>query len=100
MRRTNIYLDDRQLDLLGKLSQLRGEPVAQLVRQAVDEWLTGQGAAAVDEDEWARRFRALLERRRQAAGERGWAQEDIEAAVAEAVHEVRRGGRKSPSRRP
>jgi hypothetical protein len=27
VRRTNIYLDDRQLDLLGKLSELRGEPV-------------------------------------------------------------------------
>ncbi|HSH61908.1 MAG TPA: ribbon-helix-helix protein, CopG family [Acidimicrobiales bacterium] len=100
MRRTNIYLDDRQLDLLGKLSQLRGEPVAQLVRQAVDEWLTEQGVTAVDEDEWARRFRMLLERRRRAAGEHGWSQDEIEAAVVEAVGEIRRSGQRSPSRRP
>ena len=43
MKRTNIYRDDEQLELLRSLGERRGEPVAALVREAVDDWLRAQG---------------------------------------------------------
>jgi hypothetical protein len=96
MRRTNIYLSDEQLDTLRALADQRGEPVAELVRQAVDEWLAGQGVRLVREDEWAQRFESLLARRRQVTKGRAWSPEQIERDVGLAVAEVRkaRGARR------
>src|SRR6266568_2719190 len=59
MRRTNIYLPDEQLEALRQLGEQRDQPVAELVRQAVDAWLEAQGVEVIGEDEWASRFGAL-----------------------------------------
>jgi hypothetical protein len=90
MRRTNIYLDDEQLASLRGLSERRGESVATLVRQAIDEWLSAQGVRRIPEDEWRRRFSALLERRARVADQEGFSEADVERDVMDAVREVRR----------
>jgi hypothetical protein len=89
MQRTNVYLDDRQLGLLRALSTMRREPVAALVRQAIDAWLEAQGAREVPDDEWKRRFEELLERRRRIWLELGISEEEAERDIAEAIREVR-----------
>ena len=90
MKRTNICLDEEQLKLLRDLGQLRDEPVASLVREAVDSWLEAQGARRLSDDEWQRRFEALLDRRDRLAEERGFGEEQVERDVKAAVREVRR----------
>jgi Arc/MetJ-type ribon-helix-helix transcriptional regulator len=90
MRRTNIYLDDHQLDGLRRLAERRGRPVAELVREALDAWLDSQGVRAVPEDEWQRRFDDLLARRRGRARTRPVKPETVERDVLTAVREVRR----------
>ena len=89
MRRTNIYLPDEQLDTLRALADQRGQPVAELVRQAVGDWLAGQGVRVVDEDEWE----ALLSRRRETARQHGWSADEVERDVALAVAQVRKARR-------
>jgi hypothetical protein len=90
MKRTNIYLDEDQLETLRALGDQRGVPVAQLVREAVDAWLEGQGARRIPRDEWERRFDALLERRDRIWKELDVTEEEVERDVARAVREVRR----------
>jgi hypothetical protein len=90
MKRTNIYLDDEQLELLRGLSGQRGRPVAELVREAVDAWLASQGARRLSPDEWEERFDALLARRRQIAEQRHFEPDEVERDVIAAVREVRR----------
>jgi hypothetical protein len=89
VQRTNIYLDDRQLALLRRLGAQRGEPVAGLVRQAVDEWLERRGVRELDPDEWQARFDALLQRRMSTTESGGADQGLAEADVAAAVTAVR-----------
>ncbi len=88
--RTNIYLDDEQLRTLQLLGRQRGVPVAALVREAVDSWLERQGSQRLDEDEWTRRFDALLSRRDRVARERTFDPVEVERDVMEAVREVRK----------
>jgi predicted DNA-binding protein len=90
MQRTNIYLDEEQLASLRGLSERRGQPVATLVREAIDEWLSAQGVRRIPDDEWQRRFSALLERRARIADDQGFSQEEVERDVMEAVREVRK----------
>ena len=90
MKRTNIYLDDDQLALLRGLGESRGEPVAALVREAVDAWLSAQGARQIPRDEWESRFDALLRRRDRIAKEHGFTEEEVERDVMEAIREVRK----------
>jgi Ribbon-helix-helix protein, copG family len=90
LRRTNVYLSNEQLEALRHLGARRGEPVAQLVREAVDAWLVAQNVRLVSEDEWRRRFGELLARRTALARERGWTEEEVEQDVTAAVREVRR----------
>jgi hypothetical protein len=90
MRRTNIYLDDRQLTTLRLLSEARGVPVASLVREALDAWLEAQGARPIQDDEWRRRFDDLMRRRDAIAKEHNFDPEEVERDVMEAVREVRR----------
>jgi hypothetical protein len=95
MERTSIDLDDRRLAALRAISRQQGRPVAALVREAVDAWLAAQGAGAPDNDEWGRRFAALLDRRGRLAAAHGrtaggWTAETVEADVARAVADVRR----------
>jgi hypothetical protein len=89
MQRTNIYLSDQQLDLLRRLADQRGVAVAELVRQAVDTWLNEQGARLIPEDEWSKRFEALLERRRSIAQELTPSERQVEWDVAAAVTSAR-----------
>lgn len=89
MQRTNIYLDDEQLTALRQLADQRGQPVAQLVRQAVDAWLQGQGVKVITEDEWQRRFAGLLDRRELTATQGRFDVQRVARDVAAAVKEVR-----------
>lgn len=98
MRRTNIYVTERQATLLRKIGESRGKPVAELVREAVDGWLKAQGVREIPPDEWKQRFDALLEERRKVAREEGFSAADVERDVLAAVHEVRRK-RARPARR-
>jgi len=90
MKRTNIYLDDAQRQALRLLSEQRGEPVASLVREAVDSWLEAQGVRQIDEDEWVRRFEELFRRRERIAKQGGFDPEQVERDVMEAIREVRK----------
>jgi predicted DNA-binding protein len=89
MERTNIYLDERELAGLRAVSRNTGRPVAALVREAVDAWLDQHGVVEVAEDEWSRRFRALLDRRGRLAAAERWSPEAVDADVLAAVAEVR-----------
>jgi hypothetical protein len=90
MKRTNIYLADEQLELLRALGQQREEPVAVLVREAVDSWLEAQGARRIPADERQQRFEALLRRRDRIWSELGVSEEEVEREVDEAISEVRK----------
>jgi ribbon-helix-helix protein len=90
MKRTNIYLDDNQAELLKQVSDRRGEPVAVLVREAIDAWLEAQGVRAIGPDEWSRRFDALTARRREIAQREGFDPDVVEADVVDAVRQVRK----------
>lgn len=89
MRRTNIYLEEQQLELLRRLGVQRGEPVAGLVREAVDEWLERRGVRALTEDEWQRRFAGLLERRGAVADRIQPDERQVAADVSDAIAEHR-----------
>jgi hypothetical protein len=89
MKRTNIYLSEDQLTTLQALGAQRGQPVAELVRQAVDQWLESQGVRVLAEDQWVQRFDALLARRR-AGRRRPPSRAVVDREVAAAVREVRR----------
>jgi len=90
MKRTAIYLDDRQLELLRGLSESRGEAVAALVREAVDTWLRAEGARRIPRDEWESRFEALLRRRDRIAKDQSFTEEEVERDVMEAICAVRK----------
>jgi hypothetical protein len=89
MERTNIYLDARELAGLRALSRSTGRPVAALVREAIDAWLTENGITQITEDEWSRRFGELLGRRSTLAAAESWDEEAVDADVQRAVAEVR-----------
>lgn len=94
MRRTNIYLEDRQLTALKAVAESRGESVAALIRGALDKWLADQGVEVLGKDEWERRFDSLLSRRRSRARQEKFAEPDVEREVALAVQEVRAARRR------
>lgn len=94
MIRTNVYLDEAQLVALRALSEGRGEPVAALVREAVDEWLADNGVRPIPADEWERRFDALLTRRVRVARRVKPKPPRVERDVAAAVAEVRSARRR------
>ena len=94
MIRTNIYLDEEQLGALRAVSESRSEPVAALVRQAVDDWLDENGVRQIPADEWERRFDALLNRRTRVNRRVQPAPTRVERDVAAAVAEVRSARRR------
>lgn len=94
MIRTNIYLDEEQLGALRAVSESRGEPVAALVRQAVDDWLAENGVRQIPADEWERRFDALLNRRALVAGRLKPPPARVDRDIATAVAEVRSARRR------
>src|SRR5262245_51961804 len=93
MKRTNIYLDEAQLDRLTRYARSRGLATAEAVREAVEEYLVARDVKAVAGDEWQRRLDALGERRGHAAKDAGWTQDEVDRDVSAAVDEVRGGKR-------
>jgi hypothetical protein len=90
LRRTNIYLHDEQLRTLKRLGAQRGTAVSELIREAVNAWLRARRARVMDEDEWGKRFSALLGRRRRVARTIRPEENVVERDVDRAVKEVRR----------
>lgn len=90
MRRTNVYLDDSQLELLRRLAEQRGAPMSTLIREAIDAWLNAQGVRSIGPDEWERRFDALMGRRRVVANRQGFDAETVDADVLREIKKVRR----------
>jgi hypothetical protein len=90
MRRTNIYLEESQCDLLEGVAKLRGVPVAECVREAVSEWLTKREVKPFDRDEWRKRFDALLARRHRIAVDLGLTEEEVDREVWKAIRAVRK----------
>lgn len=90
MQRTNIYLTEDELAALRMVGRRQGRAVAEIVREAVDEWLDRQGIRRIEDDEWSRRLGALLGRRRRLGADAAWVAEQVEADVMAAVAEVRR----------
>jgi hypothetical protein len=90
MERTNIYLGAQELEALRLLSRRTGRPVANLVREAVGEWLEKQGVRAVPEEEWTARFAELLDRRGRLAASKGWTESTAARDITRAIAEVRR----------
>lgn len=90
MRRTNIYLDDAELEALRSMGNLQGRPMAEIVREAVHDWLRRHGAQQVPDDDWRKRLGQLLDERGEVAATADWDLDDIERDVATAVAEVRR----------
>ena len=88
VRRTNIYLPDEQVRALKRLGAQRGTPVSELIRQAVAAWLRAKRSRVVAEDEWQRRFRSLLSRRRKIAASLKLGEDEVQADVARAIAEV------------
>ena len=56
VKRTQIYLDERQSEELGRRAAARGVTASRMIREAIDEYLAGPD----DEDQALRRFRAAL----------------------------------------
>ena len=98
MKRTNIYLEERQLAILADLAKAEGSSSAAMVREAVEAWIQARGVRKLPEDEWRRRFGEFLERRRAIAAQLNLKQEDVDREVAEAVREVRRARRARATR--
>jgi hypothetical protein len=92
MRRTNIYLDDEQLEVLRRLGEERSVAMSELVREAVDAWLEAQGARVIREPEWKERFARLLDRRGVVERRLRPSAEEVERDVTAAVAEVRKAG--------
>jgi hypothetical protein len=84
MQRTNIYLDEQQLKTLRHLAAEERSSVAQLVRRAVDDFLTRRAISDADRDQ---RFDDLLVRMRVHSA--GIPPEEIEADITAAREEVR-----------
>lgn len=57
MRRTQIYLDDRQADELSRRASVRGTTASKMIRDAIDQYLAGSD----DEADRLARYRAALE---------------------------------------
>ena len=89
MRRTNIYLEDADLQALRNVGLLQDRPVAELVREAVTEWLEKHGVQRLSEDDWRERLDELMDRRREIAREADWDPDELERDVFEAIREVR-----------
>jgi hypothetical protein len=89
MKRTNVYLSEDQLDALRRVGAARGAAVAELVREAIDDWLQANGVRRVSPSDWQRRFDDLLARRSRTAREGDFEAAAVERDVMQAVREAR-----------
>jgi hypothetical protein len=88
LQRTNIYLDEDQLDALKHLAVEDRRTVADIVRQAIDSYL----ARRLTDDAWRDRLDQLFERV-QAHIPASISPEEIESDITAARAEVRRAHR-------
>ena len=91
MRRTNIYLEEDQLRTLRQLAAARGESVATIVRDAVDDYLRGH----MNRDDIVNQLEETISRIRARVPDTidpSEIEEDISAAWAEA-RAIRRDAR-------
>ena len=86
MQRTNIYLSEDQLIALKHVAAADRQSMANIVRQAVDEYLAKR---LLDDAEWQRRFDQLVERVRSRVPA-DLTSGEIEADITAAREEVRR----------
>ncbi len=85
MQWTNIYLDEDQLRLLKHLAAEENNPLADLIRQAVDQFLR----IRLDDDVmWQNDMTALIERVRSRVSP-AIDPDEIERDIREARHDVR-----------
>jgi hypothetical protein len=96
MFRTNIYLDAEQVRALRHLAAEEHQSVAQLIRQAVDQYLSREFSNRKD---WGRRFDELVARIQQRIPP-GVTPEEIEADITAAREEVRQLRRKDGASGP
>ena len=75
---------------LRMLGEQQGRSTAELVREAVAEWLQRHGVTVLDEDEWSGRLGRLIERRQQESAASGLDVTAVEHDVRAAIDEVRR----------
>jgi hypothetical protein len=94
LRRTNIYLEDDQIDALKVVAATRGSSLATVVRDAVDAYLRDQ---VVGDLAWRTEFENLLDRVRSRL-DSSITPEEIEADITEAREEVRQIHRASRRR--
>ncbi|HEY7030103.1 MAG TPA: CopG family transcriptional regulator [Thermomicrobiales bacterium] len=94
LRRTNIYLEDDQIDALKVVAATRGSSLATVVRDAVDAYLRDQ---VVGDLAWRTEFENLLDRVRSRL-DSSITPEEIEADITEARGEVRQIHRASRRR--
>ena len=85
MQRTNIYLDEDQLRFLKHLAAEENKPVADFVRQAVDQFLRSRLENDVT---WQSDMTALIERVRSRVSP-AIDPDEIERDIREARHDVR-----------
>ena len=109
MKRTNIYLDEEQDRLLRHLSDEQGRSCTDIVREALNEYLTRRGMPSasrvvgprrsIPQEEWRSRLDAAV-RRIRAGVSVDVSPEEIEAEITAAREEVRReraARRRAPS---
>ena len=85
MQRTNIYLDEDQLRLLKHLAAEENKPVADFVRQAVDQFLRSR---LENDGMWQSDMTALIQRVRSRVSH-AIDPDEIECDIREARHDVR-----------
>lgn len=85
MQRTNIYLDEDQLRLFKYFAAEENKPVADLVRQAVDQFLRSRLG---DDVMWQNDMTALIERVRNRVSP-AIDPDEIDRDIREARHDVR-----------
>ncbi len=98
MAQTSVDLDEEQFRLLHDLSIAEGRPAADVVREALNEYLARRRPAVerraigprreIPDDEWRSGFEEVLQRIR-AGVDPSWTPEEIEADITAAREEVR-----------
>ncbi len=91
MKRTNIYLDNEQLRLLKHIAVEEGRSFAEVVRQALQQYLDSyrrDSADGLSPDVWTQRMDTLLARVRERSSE--YSPAEIESDITAASEDSRR----------
>jgi metal-responsive CopG/Arc/MetJ family transcriptional regulator len=100
MKRTNIYLDEKEFKLLKHIAVEEGRSFSDLVRQALRQFLQDYRVRPaphrIPKQEWESRLEALLRRVQERTAKTK--AEEIEEDITKASQEVRLARRKSHAR--